>query len=56
MQNGRISYRFEDDFQLLRGAKISDNVWRKIIKDFKESYSNADGALLANVVKGFIVV
>ena len=28
----------------------------KIIKDFKESYSNADGAILANVVKGFILV
>ena len=28
----------------------------KIIKDFKDSYSNVDGALLANVVKGFIVV
>lgn len=28
----------------------------KIIKDFKDSYSNVDGALLANVVKGFIIV
>lgn len=28
----------------------------KIIKDFKESYSNADGAMLANIVKGFIFV
>ena len=28
----------------------------KIIKDFKNSYSNVDGALLANVVKGFIIV
>lgn len=28
----------------------------KIIKDFKDSYSNVDGALLANVVKGFILV
>lgn len=26
----------------------------KIIKDFKESYSNVDGALLANVVKGYL--
>ena len=26
----------------------------KIIKDFKDSYSNADGALLANVVKGYL--
>lgn len=28
----------------------------KIIKDFKESYSNADGAVLANVVKSRIFV
>lgn len=28
----------------------------KIIKDFKDLYSNVDGALLANVVKGFIIV
>ena len=27
----------------------------KIIKDFKASYSNADGSLLANIVKGFIL-
>ena len=26
----------------------------KIIKDFKEIYSNVDGALLANVVKGYL--
>lgn len=26
----------------------------KIIKDFKDSYSNVDGALLANVVKGYL--
>ena len=26
----------------------------KIIKDFKESYSNVEGALLANVVKGYL--
>lgn len=26
----------------------------KIIKDFKASYSNADGAMLANVVKGYL--
>lgn len=26
----------------------------KIIKDFKESYSNVDGAILANVVKGYL--
>ena len=28
----------------------------KIIKDFKDSYSNVDGSILANVVKGFILV
>lgn len=33
MQNGRLSYRFEDDFQLLRSNKMSDSVWRKLIKD-----------------------
>lgn len=34
MQNGRLIYRFEDDLELLCNNKLSDNVWRKLIKDF----------------------
>ena len=33
MQNGRLIYRLEDDFRLLLNNKMSDNVWRKLIKD-----------------------
>lgn len=34
MQNGRLIYRFEDDLELLCNNRLSDNVWRKLIKDF----------------------
>lgn len=51
MQNGRISYRFKDDFRLLRGAKMSDNVWRKLIKDFSMPVSYISHSCMCDILE-----
>lgn len=51
MKNGRISYRYKDEFRLLRDAHMSDHIWRKLIKDFNMPVSYINLSSMCDILE-----